>query len=97
MALKKVRIRNISAGLPKNVLREIKSLENLESPHVLHLFEYFPFGSCVVLVLDHMATDLHQVRLVPTPFSEPTHVLLPPRPPSLIPFSQSPASHCRRS
>ncbi len=63
VALKKVRIRNIHAGLPKNTLREIKSLENIESPHVLQLYDYFPFGSCIVLSLEYMAGDLHQVCL----------------------------------
>lgn len=63
VALKKVRVRNLQAGLPKHVIREIKGLEGAASPHVVKLFEYFPHGNCVVLVLDFLATDLHEVRI----------------------------------
>lgn len=54
-------MKKTKGGIPTKVVREIKSLESVDSPHVLRLFEYFPFGSCIVLILDFMVTDLHQV------------------------------------
>lgn len=56
-----MKIRHLSAGLPKNVLRELQGLESAASPHTLRLFEYFAHGSSVVLVLDFMATDMYEV------------------------------------
>jgi serine/threonine protein kinase len=34
VALKKIRIRHLEEGLPKNLLREIQALEKLQHPHV---------------------------------------------------------------
>mgnify|MGYP001026647582 CR=1 FL=1 len=57
MALKKVRVRNLAAGLPKSVIREIRALSALRSPHLIRLLRYFAFGAGVVLVLEYMASD----------------------------------------
>jgi len=61
VALKKIRIRRLEEGIPKNLLREIKTLEYIEHPHVLHLHEYFPTGSAIVIACEFMITDLSQL------------------------------------
>lgn len=61
VALKKIRIARAEQGLPKAVVREIKSLEHLQDDHVVRLFEYFGTGSAVFLALEYMETDLFQL------------------------------------
>jgi cell cycle related kinase len=61
VALKKVRIRNVHDGIPKNLLREIKALEMLEHDNIVHMYESFPCGSSIVLSCEYMVSDLHQV------------------------------------
>jgi serine/threonine protein kinase len=59
VALKRIRLRNPAEGLPKHVLREITALRSVAHPNVLHLFGYFPHGSCVVLAVELMYTVTH--------------------------------------
>jgi serine/threonine protein kinase len=68
VALKKVRIKRPSDGLPRVLLREIQALEKLSaehgsarSRHVLKLREYFAQGAAVVLVMELMVADLQMV------------------------------------
>lgn len=68
VALKKVRIKKLSDGLPRVLLREVQALENLSaesgtarSRHVLKLREYFAQGAAVVLVMEYMIADLQMV------------------------------------
>lgn len=69
VALKKVRIKKLSDGLPRVLLRELQALENLSSEipfrettrHVLKLREYFPQGSAVIIVMEYCITDLQMV------------------------------------
>jgi len=62
VALKRIRIPNAQQqGVPLSLIREIKGLTQLEDPHVIHLFDHFPQGSSVILVLEYMHTDLGQV------------------------------------
>ena len=68
VALKVVRIKHVSDGLPKVLMREIQALEKLSaeghsdaSRHVMHMRDHFALGSSVVLVLEYMTADLHMV------------------------------------
>lgn len=61
VALKKIRLRNASDGLPKKLLREIQALQSIDHANVITLREYFPYGSSIILSFDYMNTDLHQI------------------------------------
>jgi len=61
VALKKIRIHRAEDGISKNLLREIKALEHIESANVIQLFEFFPHGSAIVLVCEFMESDLYAV------------------------------------
>mmetsp|Transcript_22363 Transcript_22363/g.26937 ORF Transcript_22363/g.26937 Transcript_22363/m.26937 type:complete len:361 (+) Transcript_22363:883-1965(+) len=72
VALKKVLLRKPEAGLPDNVLREIKLLQMLNHTNVVYLHEVFPEGSSLVLALEFCATDLAQIlRLQPETLDPP--------------------------
>lgn len=67
VALKVVRIKSVSAGMPKVLMREIQALSNLsasagegdaQSRHVVRMRDHFASGSSVVLVLEYMRCDL---------------------------------------
>lgn len=51
-----------TAGIPPNVFREMQALKLLSHPNVVHLHECFPHRASVVLVMEYMTTDLHEVR-----------------------------------
>jgi serine/threonine protein kinase len=61
VALKKVRIRKLTEGIPTALLREIQSLEQIQHNNVLALYEYFPSGSSVVICCELMTSDLYQI------------------------------------
>lgn len=68
VALKKVRIKKPSDGLPRVLLREVQAMEKLSaegagerSRHVLRLREYFAQGAAVVLVMEYCLADLSMV------------------------------------
>lgn len=69
VALKVVRIKSVSQGMPKVLMREIQALSNLGaecdgmSRHVVRMRDHFASGSSVVIVLEFMRCDLlHLVR-----------------------------------
>jgi cell cycle related kinase len=69
VALKKVRIKKPSDGLPRVLLREVQAMEKLSSSdssahsrHILKLREYFAQGAAVVLVMEYCISDLAQVQ-----------------------------------
>ncbi len=61
VALKRVRVKSLDSGVPLSLLREVKSLEMIRSPHVIRLFSSFAQGSAVVIVCECMATDLRSI------------------------------------
>lgn len=61
VALKKIRLRTPKDGLPKHLMREIQALRGVEHPNVIPLYDYFPYGSSIVLAFELMETDLHRV------------------------------------
>ncbi|XP_043241124.1 cyclin-dependent kinase 20-like [Amphibalanus amphitrite] len=61
VALKKVALKRLEDGLPLTMLREIKTLQQLESRHVVRLLDVFPQGPGFVLVFEHMVTDLAEI------------------------------------
>lgn len=62
VALKKIPLRKLEDGIPKNIIREIKTLMALEDhSNVVRLFEVFPHGCGFVLVFEYMISDLSEV------------------------------------
>ncbi|XP_061721361.1 cyclin-dependent kinase 20-like isoform X2 [Cydia pomonella] len=58
VALKKILIKNLEDGIPVNVMREIKALQLLRCKYVIKLYEMFPRGMSLVLVLEYMRSGL---------------------------------------
>ncbi|KAF9406537.1 hypothetical protein HW555_013125 [Spodoptera exigua] len=67
VALKKILIKNLEDGIPVNVMREIKALQLLRCkyvsisqliPQIIKLYEMFPRGMSLVLVLEYMSSGL---------------------------------------
>lgn len=70
-ALKKIRLRRAEDGLATAALRELKALQQVEHRNVVRLVESFPHGSALVLVLEHMQSDLARLlEHVPTRLCE---------------------------
>ena len=61
VAVKRVRMGERGAGVALSALREIKSLRELEHPHVVGLVDVFADGENVCLVYERMHGDLDQV------------------------------------
>uniref|UniRef100_A0A914UIQ7 Cyclin-dependent kinase 20 n=1 Tax=Plectus sambesii TaxID=2011161 RepID=A0A914UIQ7_9BILA len=61
VALKKVLLRRLEDGIPLQVFREIKALQELNHENIICLREVFPHGSGLVLVFDFMTTDLGEM------------------------------------
>eukprot|EP00037_Helgoeca_nana_P014438 m.134748 g.134748 ORF g.134748 m.134748 type:complete len:335 (+) comp22546_c1_seq2:281-1285(+) len=62
VALKKVMIRRLEDGIPKNALREIKALQEIDvHENIVTLRSVFSQGNGFVLVFDYMYSDLSQV------------------------------------
>lgn len=57
-ALKKIRLKRVEDGISPATLRELKALQHLEHDNVVRLFDTFPQGSNVVLVLEYVQSDL---------------------------------------
>mmetsp|Transcript_15800 Transcript_15800/g.42486 ORF Transcript_15800/g.42486 Transcript_15800/m.42486 type:complete len:356 (-) Transcript_15800:222-1289(-) len=60
-AAKKVRLRRAEDGLSPATLREMKALQHIDHPNVVHLTDVFPHGSNVVLVLEYVPFDLSRL------------------------------------
>ncbi|CAK1553900.1 unnamed protein product [Leptosia nina] len=58
VALKKILIKNLEDGIPVNVMREIKALQLLRCKYVIKLYDMFPSGMSLVLVLEYMCSGL---------------------------------------
>mmetsp|Transcript_39548 Transcript_39548/g.86141 ORF Transcript_39548/g.86141 Transcript_39548/m.86141 type:complete len:349 (-) Transcript_39548:522-1568(-) len=61
VALKKVMLRRPEKGIPDNVLREIKLLQQVDHPNVVHLHEVFAMGSSLALSCEYCSSDLSEV------------------------------------
>jgi cyclin-dependent kinase 7 len=62
VALKKMRVgNNIDGGLRLAAVRELKLLRELSSPHTVTLLEVFPHKANLILVFEHMESDLDTV------------------------------------
>ncbi|KAI8910899.1 kinase-like domain-containing protein [Gorgonomyces haynaldii] len=61
VALKRIPLRNLENGIPNNIIREIKALEQLKHKNVIDLKEFFPSGSGCILVFTYCLSDLSQV------------------------------------
>ncbi|XP_035156427.1 cyclin-dependent kinase 20 isoform X8 [Callithrix jacchus] len=62
VALKKVALRRLEDGIPKQALREIKALQEMEdNQYVVQLKAVFPHGAGFVLAFEFMLSDLAEV------------------------------------
>ncbi|XP_049877737.1 cyclin-dependent kinase 20-like isoform X1 [Pectinophora gossypiella] len=61
VALKKILIKNIEDGIPVNVMREIKALQLLRCKYIIKLYDMFPRGMSLVLVLEYMSSGLWEM------------------------------------
>jgi serine/threonine protein kinase len=57
-ALKKIFVRNLHEGLPITIWREIKAMQISDHPNILEIFDVFPHGSSLVLVMECMKCSL---------------------------------------
>jgi serine/threonine protein kinase len=60
VALKKIPLRNPNS-IPTTIIREIKSLEQLDHPNIVKLLDVFPSGVGFCLVFELMSYDLQQI------------------------------------
>jgi len=61
VALKKIPLRRLEDGIPNAALREIKTLQQIEHPNVVKLYDVFSHGTGFVLVFEFMMSDLAEV------------------------------------
>ncbi|XP_072765154.1 cyclin-dependent kinase 20 [Anoplolepis gracilipes] len=61
VALKKILIKRTEDGLPVSIIREVKSLQQLEHPYVVVLLDAFPSGLDFIMVFEYMPTGLWEV------------------------------------
>ncbi|KAL6422127.1 hypothetical protein ACFW04_010877 [Cataglyphis niger] len=61
VALKKILIKRTEDGLPVSIIREVKSLQQLEHPYVVVLLDAFPNGLDFIMVFEYMPTGLWEV------------------------------------
>ncbi|KAJ0173641.1 hypothetical protein K1T71_010790 [Dendrolimus kikuchii] len=61
VALKKILIKNLEDGIPVNVMREIKALQLLRCKYIIKLYDMFPRGMSLVLVLEYMSSGLWEM------------------------------------
>ncbi|KAG8327525.1 cyclin-dependent kinase 20-like [Homalodisca vitripennis] len=72
VALKKVLLKKLDEGIPNSVIREIKTLQEVDCKYVMKLVDYFPHGVGFVLVFDLMPSGLWEViHDVENPVTEP--------------------------
>eukprot|EP00730_Choanoeca_flexa_P012473 TRINITY_DN4308_c0_g1_i2.p1 TRINITY_DN4308_c0_g1~~TRINITY_DN4308_c0_g1_i2.p1 ORF type:complete len:327 (+),score=61.06 TRINITY_DN4308_c0_g1_i2:180-1160(+) len=61
VALKRVGIRRLDAGLPVAAVRELQALKQLEHDNIVTLFDAFAHGTAFILVFEYMVTDLARI------------------------------------
>ncbi|XP_028036672.1 cyclin-dependent kinase 20-like [Bombyx mandarina] len=61
VALKKILIKNLEDGIPVHVMREIKALQLLRCKYIIKLYDMFPRGMSLVLVLEYMYSGLWEM------------------------------------
>ncbi|XP_068619410.1 cyclin-dependent kinase 20-like [Battus philenor] len=61
VALKKILIKNLEDGIPINVMREIKALQLMRCKYIIKLYDMFPRGMSLVLVLEYMCSGLWEM------------------------------------
>lgn len=61
VAVKKVRIGESKDGVSTSALREIMTLQELNSPYVIRMLDSFPHKKNLMLVFEYMETDLNKM------------------------------------
>ena len=61
VALKRVGIRRLEAGLPIAAVRELQALKQLEHENIVLLFDAFAHGTAFLLVFEFMVSDLARI------------------------------------
>ena len=89
-------LRRPEKGIPDNVLREIKLLQHVDHPNVVHLHEVFAMGSSLALSCEYCSSDLSEVRPSAPCRSTPKPVVTQRFACLLLKLSRG-VSRCRRS
>lgn len=61
VALKKVILAKLDDGIPTQIIRELRSLCQLEHDNIVMLHDMFPSGMGIMLCFEFMASDLARV------------------------------------
>ncbi|XP_063973425.1 cyclin-dependent kinase 20-like [Diachasmimorpha longicaudata] len=61
VALKKVLLKRIDDGLPVSIIREVKTLQELDHPYIIKLLDAFPSGFDFVMVFNYMPSGLWEL------------------------------------
>jgi len=61
VALKSIRLSEVSEGIPSNAIREISFLKDLSHPNIVKLHEVILTEGQITLVLEYMEKDLKKV------------------------------------
>lgn len=61
VAIKKIRLKQAKAGINLSAIREMKTLQELQHPHVIRIRDVFSHNSNINLVLDFMSAELEQI------------------------------------
>uniref|UniRef100_A0A1B6D7T3 Cyclin-dependent kinase 20 n=2 Tax=Clastoptera arizonana TaxID=38151 RepID=A0A1B6D7T3_9HEMI len=61
VALKKVLVKKVEEGIPNSVIREIKTLQELDHKYVIKLLDFFPHGVGYILVFEFMPSGLWEM------------------------------------
>ncbi|KAK2582745.1 hypothetical protein KPH14_005012 [Odynerus spinipes] len=61
VALKRVLLKKIEEGIPISVIREVKTLQQLNHLYVIELLDAFPLGLDYIMVFEYMPTGLWEI------------------------------------
>ena len=62
VALKRMKIKKMEEGLPKDLIREIQTLNLMDSIYVMRVENYFVKNGMIILVYKYMPTDLRAIN-----------------------------------
>uniref|UniRef100_A0A0C9R231 Cyclin-dependent kinase 20 n=1 Tax=Fopius arisanus TaxID=64838 RepID=A0A0C9R231_9HYME len=61
VALKKVLLKRINDGLPVSIIREVKTLQEMNHPFIIKLLDAFPSGFDYIMVFHYMPSGLWEL------------------------------------
>ncbi|XP_017784037.1 PREDICTED: cyclin-dependent kinase 20-like [Nicrophorus vespilloides] len=61
IAMKKLIVKNLDEGIPKNIMREITALKVLNHENIVEIIEVIPYGMGLLLVMEYLPSNLQEV------------------------------------